>query len=186
MTRFHELDLLGRVQERDEALGFKWRHIRLPMIAEDDDPIGRQPGERLWPEWFTEEQVLEARSNPHKWIALYQQRPSPESGDYFKAEWLKPYTSLPDLKTLRIYGGSDYAVTADGGNYTVHVVVGLDPEGKMYLLDLWRQRASSDEWVESFCDFVKEWKPMEWAAESGQIKAGVGPFLQRRQREREA
>ena len=148
MTRFHELDLLGRVQERDEALGFKWRHIRLPMIAEDDDPIGRQPGERLWPEWFTEEQVLEARSNPHKWIALYQQRPSPESGDYFKAEWLKPYTTLPDLKTLRIYGGSDYAVTADGGDYTVHVVVGLDPEGKMYLLDLWRQRASSDEWVE--------------------------------------
>jgi hypothetical protein len=28
MTRFHELDLLGRVQERDEALNFKWRHIR--------------------------------------------------------------------------------------------------------------------------------------------------------------
>jgi predicted phage terminase large subunit-like protein len=186
MTRFHELDLLGRVQERDEALGFKWRHIRLPMIAEDDDPIGRQPGERLWPEWFTEEQVLEARSNPHKWIALYQQRPSPESGDYFKAEWLKPYTFVPDKRTLRVYGGSDYAVTADGGDYTVHVVVGLDPEGKMSLLDIWRQRASSDEWVESFCDLVKEWKPMGWAAESGQIKSGVGPFLSRRQREREA
>ena len=96
MTRFNEFDLLGRVMERDEALGFKWRHIRLPMIAEDDDPLGRQPGERLWPEWFTEEQVIEARSNPHKWIALYQQSPSPESGDYFKAEWLKPYTHGPD------------------------------------------------------------------------------------------
>ena len=30
MTRFNELDLLGRVVERDEALGFKWRIIRLP------------------------------------------------------------------------------------------------------------------------------------------------------------
>ena len=93
---------------------------------------------------------------------------------------------MPDKRTLRVYGGSDYAVTADGGDYTVHVVVGLDPEGKMYLLDIWRQRASSDEWVESFCDLVKEWKPMGWAAESGQIKSGVGPFLSRRQRERNA
>ena len=31
---------------------------------------------------------------------------------------------------------SDYAVTADGGDYTVHIVVGIDPEGRMYLLDL--------------------------------------------------
>jgi hypothetical protein len=29
---------------------------------------------------------------------------------------------------MRVYGGSDYAVTADGGDFTVHVVVGIDPE----------------------------------------------------------
>jgi hypothetical protein len=82
-TRFNEFDLLGRVFERDAALGIKWRVIRLPMIAEDDDPVGRQPGERLWPEWFTEEQVIEARSDAQKWAALYQQSPSPETGNYF-------------------------------------------------------------------------------------------------------
>ena len=75
MTRFNEFDLLGRVFERDAALGIKWRVIRLPMIAEEDDPVGRQPGERLWPEWFTEEQVTEARSDAQKWSALYQQTP---------------------------------------------------------------------------------------------------------------
>ena len=57
--------------ERDAALGFNWRHVKLPMIAGDDDPLGRQPGERLWPEWFTESQVMEARSDPYKWSALY-------------------------------------------------------------------------------------------------------------------
>lgn len=185
-TRFHELDLIGRLMERDPALGFNWRHVKLPMIAGDNDPLGRQPGERLWPEWFTDSQVMEARSDPYKWSALYQQEPSPESGEYFKAEWLKPYTKVPARETLRVYGGSDYAVTADGGDYTVHVVVGLDPDGNMYLLDMWRRRASSDEWIESFCDLVEEWEPMGWAAESGQIKSGVGPFLQRRQRERKA
>ena len=41
-------------------------------------------------------------------------------------------------------------------------------------------------WVEAFCDLVAEWKPMGWAAETGQIRSGVGPFLTRRQRERRA
>ena len=67
-------------------------------------------------------------------------------------------------------------MTADGGDWTVHVVVGVDPDGHMYLLDMWRKQASSDEWIEAFCSLVKDWKPREWAEEQGQIKAGVGPF----------
>ena len=60
----------------------------------------------------------------------------------------------------------------------MHVVVGIDPDGHMYLLDLWRKQASSDEWGEA-SHSVREWKPREWAEEKGQIKAGVGPFLER-------
>lgn len=56
----------------------------------------------------------------------------------------------------------------------------------MYLLDLWRKQASSDQWIESFCDMVLQWKPMSWAEEQGQIKSGVGPFLERRMHERRA
>src|SRR5262245_54745094 len=104
------------------------------------------------------------------WAALYQQRPAPEEGDYFKAAWLKPYVTAPAVETLAIYGASDYAVTADGGDFTVHVVVGVDPEGRMYLLDLWRKQASSDEWVEAFCALVRQWKPREWAEEKDRSK----------------
>ena len=56
----------------------------------------------------------------------------------------------------------------------------------MYLLDHWRKQSASDEWIESFCDLVKQWKPVGWAEEKGQISAGVGPALDRRQRERQA
>jgi predicted phage terminase large subunit-like protein len=125
-------------------------------------------------------------TSPMMWSALYQQRPAPEEGDYFKATWLKPCDKLPARETMRIYGGSDYAVTADGGDYTVHLVVGIDPEGRMYLLDRWRKQSSSDEWIEAFCDLVLEWKPVGWAEENGQISAGVGPALDKRQRERKA
>lgn len=187
-TRWHEDDLAGRLLSDMEAGGDKWEVISLPALAEADDPLGRSIGQPLWPEWEDEKNLARKRRavGPRDWSALYQQRPAPEDGDYFKLDWLKPCSKLPPLETMRVYGGSDYAVTADGGDFTVHVVVGLDPEGRMYLLDLWRKQASSDQWVESFCDLVRQWKPLGWAEEQGQIKSGVGPFLDRRQRERQA
>jgi hypothetical protein len=87
------------------------------------------------------------------WAALYQQRPAPEEGDFFKAAWLKP---CDQKDTLRVYGGSGYAVTADGGDYTVYLVVGLDPQGRMYLLDRWRKQSSSDEWIEAFSNTLRK------------------------------
>ena len=77
-------------------------------------------------------------------------------------------------------------MTDDGGDYTVHVVVGMDPQSRLYVLDLWREQTSSEKWIEAFCDLVLHWKPLDWAEEQGQIKASVGPFLSRRQHERKA
>lgn len=178
--RMHEDDLCGRLLAQQAAGGDKWEVVELPAINE--------AGEALWPAAYPIESLerIKRNSQARFWSALYQQRPAPEDGDYFKAEWLKPYTKAPAKETLRVYGGSDYAVTADGGDFTVHAVVGLDPEGRMYLLDLWRKQTASDVWIESFCDLVRAWEPMSWAEEQGQIKSGVGPFLERRMRERQA
>ena len=178
--RMHEDDLCGRLLAQQAAGGDKWEVVELPAIND--------AGEALWPAAYPIQSLerIKRNSQARFWSALYQQRPAPEDGDYFKAEWLRPYTQAPAKETMRIYGGSDYAVTEGGGDYTVHAVVGIDPEGRMYLLDLWRKQTSSDKWVESFCDLVLEWQPMGWAEEQGQIKSGVGPFLERRQRERQA
>jgi predicted phage terminase large subunit-like protein len=193
-TRWHEDDVAGRILPEgyggesglvDCRDGNRWYVVCIPAEAErDDDILGRSRGARIWPEWFGENHFAPFKRNARTWAALYQQRPAPEEGDYFKKDWLKPVERLPARQGLRVYGGSDYAVTADGGDYTVHVVVGLDAEGRMYLLDLWRRRASSDQWVEAFCDLVAEWRPIGWAEEQGQIKSGVGPFLDKRMRER--
>jgi hypothetical protein len=37
-------------------------------------------------------------------------------GRLLKKERLKPCDATPDIPTLRVYGASDYAVTADGGD----------------------------------------------------------------------
>ncbi|RYG87023.1 MAG: hypothetical protein EON59_08560 [Alphaproteobacteria bacterium] len=171
-TRWHEDDLSGWLQsEHDHE---DWVVLNLPAIDNE--------GQALWPEQYPLEELerIKRALPPRDWSALYQQAPSPETGDYFKREWIHTTDHIPPKRTMSIYGASDYAVTADGGDYTVHVVVGISPEGRMYLLDLWRAQASSDRWVEAFCDLVRKWQPIGWAEETGQIKSGVGPFLVKR------
>jgi len=194
-TRWHEDDLAGRILPLNYAGesgwikcrdGNDWYVVCLPAECErEDDILGREIGEILWPEWFSKDFFATFKRQTRTWNALYQQRPAPETGDFFQADWLKPYQKMPDRRTLNIYGASDYAVTQDEGNYTVHIVVGVDPAHRVYLLDLWRSQASPDKWIEAFCDMVAFWRPIGWAEETGQIKASIGPFLEKRLRERQ-
>ncbi len=191
-TRWHEDDLAGRIAAEMERGGEQWELLSIP--AESDgagDPLGRPAGGFLWgdddygyADRLRAEKEILCRADPRTWSALYQQRPAPESGDFFKAEWLRTVPNLPPVETMRIYGASDYAVTSNGGDYTVHAVLGMASDGRLFLLDIWRGQASSDQWVEAFCDLAAKWRPLEWAEETGQIKSGVGPFLERRMRER--
>lgn len=183
-TRWHEDDLAGRLLRLEPH---RWTVLSLPMEADiPDDPLGRKIGQPLWPEWFTDLQRSDAKRDSRVWSALYQQRPVPPEGAYFQRAWIRGCESPPPLHSLRVYGASDYAVTSDDGDYTVHIVVGVDADGNMYVLDIWRAQASSDKWVDAWCDLVLKWKPEEWAEEKGQIEAGVGPWLSRRARERGA
>lgn len=187
-TRWHEGDLSGELLEAAKKGGDQWRVISLPALAGPDDALGRKPGEALWPEWEDEAALHRKRAMllPREWSALYQQNPVPEDGDYFKAEWIKRYTVAPDLKNMRVVGASDYAVTANGGDYTVHIVIGVDTERRPYVLDLWRGQTHSETWIDAWADLVKQWKPVEWAEETGQINSALGPYIKRRAIERQA
>jgi predicted phage terminase large subunit-like protein len=189
-TRWNLGDLAGRILEEMANGGDHWEVLSLPAEARENDPLGRKPGEFLWNDddyGYADLLREQKRSQTlRNWSALYQQEPAPESGDFFKAEWLRPYERPPARDTLTIYGASDYATTADGGDFTVHIVVGLAPDESLYVLDLWRMQATPDKWCDAFCDLVLHWRPLDWAVEGGQIKASVGPFLERMQRERRA
>jgi predicted phage terminase large subunit-like protein len=194
MTRWHEDDLAGRILPESYAGetglircrdGFDWYVICLPAEAGANDPLGRAPGEMLWSDWFIADELRVIKANnPRTWSSLYQQRPAPEEGSFFKREWFKYYSKLPE--GCRFYGASDYAVTADGGDYTVHIVVAVDKEGNIYVEDLWREQTESDQWIEALLDLIQKHKPLKWAEEQGQIIKSVGPFLTRRMRERKA
>lgn len=189
MTRWHEDDLAGRLLATEPH---RWRVLKLPAEAEDNDPLGRAPGEWLWSDdtyGFGQglaqiKQSLSERAASREWTAQYQQRPVPDSGSYFLRDWLRSVPTIPPRSSLRVFGASDYAVTDDGGDFTVHIVVGVDSDDRLYVLDLWRGQTASDVWVERFLDLVQQYKPMGWAEEAGQIRAAMGPLLDKRSRER--
>ncbi len=89
--RWLEDDLVGWLLERDGPE--VWRHIRLPALAEEGDPLGRAEGEPLCPARYTEAAMRELCPNPVVFESMYQQRPAPRGGSIFKG-W-KYYDALP-------------------------------------------------------------------------------------------
>lgn len=172
-TRWHMDDLSGWLLEDHAHEG--WVVLNLPAISDDGQP--------LWPEQYSLE-ALEAikRALPARdWSALYQQRPQPDEGSYFRREWFTEWDKLP---AVRYYGTSDYAVTDGGGDFTVHCVWAIGPDGNIYRVDRWRGQTSSDIWIERKLDLIAKYKPIAWFGEGGVIQKAIEPMLKRRMRER--
>ncbi len=93
MTRWHPDDLSAHVVHCWRLAGKRFEILRLPALAEENDPLGRRPGEALWPERYPVA-ALEAKraKGAYWWSALYQQSPAPREGGAFKREWLRYFT----------------------------------------------------------------------------------------------
>lgn len=171
-TRWHEDDLAGRILEQEAD---QWEVLELPALDET--------GAALWPEWYDAAALnrIKATIGPREWSALYQQKPQPDEGAFFKREWLKEWKELP---SLRYYGTSDYAVTDGGGDWTVHRIWGVDSAGDVYRVDGWRGQTASDEWIERKLDLIARYQPLCWFGEGGVIQKAIEPMLNNRMRER--
>lgn len=163
-TRWHEDDIIGRLlrQQGDGPQGLldplygqatdKFLRIRLPAVAEepdeefpDPDPIGRKPGEVLFPERWPLEELAPHMENELTWAALFQQRPTPTEGYLFHEEWFE-IVPHPGGKFKRIVRWWDMAATdekkGEDPDWTVGLLLGEHENGLYYVLDVVRFRAS--------------------------------------------
>lgn len=142
-TRWHEDDLSGRILpvdwngESGDILcqdGNVWRVLCLQAQCENDtDPLGRERGEYLWPEWFTQLHWDQFRSNARTWGALCQQLPKPRDGNMFNPDKIRMIETLPAgrIKWVR---GWDLAATQGGGDYTAGPLVGVHSESQRIII----------------------------------------------------
>ena len=94
-TRWHENDLSGRILETEPE---NWTLIDLPALAlSEDDPLGRQPGEALWPEQYDADELARTHRavGERVWWALYQQQPRPLEGGVWKWDWISQHRISP-------------------------------------------------------------------------------------------
>ena len=188
-TRWHQDDIIGRLTDPENeyynrGLAERIKVINLPAIAEDDDPLGREQGEALWPDWYGLDFLNEQRElDPLGFESLYQQRPSVADGTLFRRENVQYYDPESiDVNDMRIYCASDHAVsTKQRANPTCLLRVGVDKNNHIYLLDCWWKRSRADEVVEAMLMMGSDHpRPLNWWAERGHISGSIGPFLRKR------
>ena len=164
-TRWHEEDLIGWLlgmehsEDVDPALIEEWELINLPAIAEEEDEIGRKPGEALCPPRYTVTDLAKKEINvgPKVWDALYQQNPTAASGDVWKKEWWKYWDKLPTSFDEMIQSWDlRFGDKKNAGSWVVGQVWGRKGRD-YYLLDQVRDRWSFTESVTAFRDLSSKW-----------------------------
>ncbi|HVZ09335.1 phage terminase large subunit [Rhodopila sp.] len=148
MTRWHVDDLSGRLMAQS---GADWRAVRLPALAEAQDPLGRPIGAALWPEWEPLDALLRKRQEigERMWAALFQQNPQPAVGRLFSVDRLETVNPGQDRTLIATVRGWDLAATAasqrNDPDWTVGVKLGLLADHRYIILDVVRLRGSPRE-----------------------------------------
>ena len=105
-TRWHEDDMIGRLLSKEhEGNPDDWEVISFPALAENDDVLGRSPGEPIISPIIDESQEEavqrwdEVRESvgEYAWAALYMQRPSPAQGAIFETDKFRYWTTDPEM-----------------------------------------------------------------------------------------
>jgi len=161
--------------------------VKYPASAEKDEEF-RKTGEALHPERYNIDalQQIQKAVGPRDWVALYQQNPVADEGDYFHRDMIRYYEDEDvDLSQLRYYCAWDLAIgQRDRNDYTVGLVVGVDEYDTMFVVDAVRGKFDGFEIVEQILDLYETWRPGIVGIEKGHIEMAIGPFLEKRVRER--
>ena len=175
--RWHADDLAGRLLRRmaENPAADRWTVLCLPAVAEEwartdgvdvaamrqgwwrgPDPLGRAPGEPLWPEKYPAEALAAIRETigGYEWDALYQQRPRRLEGALIRAYEIGVVTdeTPPDGQREARYW--DLAVSGrDSADYVCGARVRYNPAtGRYRIVDVVRLRGP---WADARAEMVR-------------------------------
>jgi len=180
-TRWHQGDLSGLlIDAMQNVVGAdEWVVLNLPALAYGSDewpeyippesrrdPLGRRPGQALWPEWYDEEKLARIHATmsagvegPRGWRSLYQQNPTAIFGGVFQREWMgqrfATYHEL-DIKRIGIFVDSAF-IEGVATAFSVAAVWAETPSG-FALLDESRARVGFDELLQMIRDCYETWR----------------------------
>ena len=175
-------DLAGYLIDRNVTQETKRQKVLvLHMEAKENDVLGRAPGDRLWPEWYTEGMVLDAKRDDFKWRTLFQQEPPADEGSWVSTEDIqfRPSPANPEV----LYGMSDIALSVNTGDYSVHFIVAVDGNGDWDIIDADRRRVDPSDSANKVVSLCSTYSPREWLIDDDNASKVFMPLVATRARE---
>ncbi len=181
-TRWHDDDLAGRLLKHEGRVedGGRWTVLSLPAIAEQNDQMGRAPGEPLWPSEWSLDKLEQKRKDKtaYWWGAMYQQRPgqfgeSSWPAEYFEGLWAEDWPDEFECSSMAV----DPAMGKDKtrGDYQAIVFAGL-LKGIVYT-DARIIRVPPPELVEVALTWWNVYKPNAFVCESNGFQELLGGMI---------
>ncbi len=183
-TRWHADDLIGRLAATGE-----WEVINLPAIAEENDPIGRAPGDALWPERFPVDELESIKRQIGAWsfASLYEGRPRPRGSAVFGNPGRFDLPSWAPAGARVVIGADPAASEKTSADFSVGLVLALEGSGDRAIarvLDVWRGQVTIPAFAAELRRLSKKWwgAPIAVEAVGGfkavpQILRSVDPLL---------
>ena len=153
---FEEIDILGEEDisegygkqgkqgKQGEYDGEEWTYIELPAFPYEgaEDPLGREPGEALWPTRYDARFLHRRRRTIGRyfWVGMYQQRPISRAEWHFDPSKIKYVDIAPSHDNMDWVRAWDMASAEEiGADYTVGLKMGHDRlTHQVYITDVVR------------------------------------------------
>lgn len=143
-TRWHHNDVVNFAMSKEPE---SWTVINLEALCTDpdNDLLGRKLNEPLWEERYDQKTLFGIRNvlGDYAFESLYQGRPTPRDGDFFKPDNIKLKNT--EGKIIKKFRGYDVANTEGRGDYTASILLGLDDNDHFWILDAWRDKLGTKE-----------------------------------------
>lgn len=149
LTRWHVDDPVGRLIEKYPSV----KVCKYKAIATQDE-VYRKEGEVLFPEHKSLEFIMERKAimSANNFESLYQQSPYIQGGNIIQGGWFPRYEILPVIKWRALFGDTAFK-KKQSNDYQVALCAGLANDGRLYLIDILRDKFEAWELEKRFPDF---------------------------------
>ncbi|GAB6185890.1 terminase large subunit domain-containing protein [Thermopirellula anaerolimosa] len=195
MTRWNVDDVVGRILKLGgRGLG-SWELVRFPGIADGRSPDPRdprKPGEALWPEILSAEEMREVETaDPRGFAALYQQDPKAAGGTEFPEEYFGDHLWVPvgewptrdQLDPLVMAVDPSRGRDDAASDYAAIVWAGMHKNSDLVFVDCDLEVRSPNRTLERALGLFDTLRPDFVAVETNQFQILFAQELERRGRE---
>jgi predicted phage terminase large subunit-like protein len=149
---------------RGEHLGQTWVYLRLPELAEENDILGRQPGEALCPDLRTREELLQIKKDigDEDFQTIYQQDPPSRKGKFFSEKDFhivenRPQGIIQEVMWFDLAGTKypDETPISQRGASTAGVKLALTRDRRLFITDLFEIWEEEPEVIKAITNYAR-------------------------------